>query len=142
MKKLIVAFADTSKDVFDRIKDKSPVAIEHLIKIFCYPESESVNHWKREVAGSLSRVPKLKRTKKFPKNSDILKASWDIWEDSIYETMLEIVDEYNRYTPAKYADIYRKIHKYFIWLASQLESSGYVSSTRISKKIDELQEDG
>ena len=138
MRLYIRAFADSQAEVYRDIRGKSSVVIEHLIKIFLYPNSINSNHWKIEVAGALSRVPKLKRIKRYPEAKNIMKYSWKIWEDSICDMISEIVKEYGQPEHADFKSIYDKIHEYLAWISEELSKYGYVSNNKIYNEIQSL----
>lgn len=137
MKLYVRAFAESQTGVFRDIKNHSAVVMEHLIQIFLYPKSEAIPHWKQEVSAALNRVPKLKRSKKFPTADEIIKHSWSIWEDSIQETINVIIEDYGP-SGVNVTRVYACVENYMYWISEQLAKSGYVSNTRIYNYIDEM----
>lgn len=137
MKLYIRAFADSQAEIYRDIKSKSSVVIEHLIKLFLYPNSNNLNHWKTEIFAAMSRVPKLKRTKKYTESKNILKYSWNIWNDSIADMIDVIQNDYGlSNTPPDI--IYNNVHIYLAWISDKLSRFGYVTSNQIYSKIDDL----
>ena len=137
MKLYIRAFADSQAEIYRDIRSKSSIVIEHLIKVFMYPDSDDLNHWKQEIYAAMSRVPKLKRTKKYPESKNILKYSWNIWKDSI-DDMIQVIENDYGSSNIDSNTIYNKIYKYLNWLADELTNFGYVTSKQIYVEIDSL----
>lgn len=137
MKLYIRAFTDSQAEIYRDIRSKSSIVIEHLIKVFMYPDSNGRNYWKQKIHAAMSRVPKLKRTKKYPESKNILKYSWNVWKDSI-DDMIQVIE--TDYGPSNIDStmVYNKIYEYLDWLADKLTSSGYVTSKQIYIKIDSL----
>ncbi len=50
---LILGMATSRSELMQDLLNRNPVLIEHLVKFYVYPENDSQNHWKQEVAGYL-----------------------------------------------------------------------------------------
>lgn len=138
MKRVIIAFADISKEVFTNLKNKTPNVIDHLLKYFMYPEHSARNHWAQEIASGIDRVPKLKRTKKYPTHSDIMKCTWNVWEDTIVDSYEAIQEEYGLSDIPYSSNLYSAIHDYFVWLANNLSFKGRFNKQDCYKVLDQL----
>lgn len=90
MKRYIRSFAVTKREVQADLRAAAKVIIEHLIKIFLYPDAQEKGHWKREVAAALNDVPKMKGSNKLLKAKFILDSSWMAWED-IFDAKVAVV---------------------------------------------------
>lgn len=134
-------FADRQRDIHRYLVSRSDIVIEYLMKIFLYPESEKLSHWKLEVAVALNRIYKLKDTNKYPTKIWILLNSWNVIEDTIRDSIPVIMEDYGESEHADLNIIYDKIHSYFKWISEELSKTGRVSNTRIYSKIEELLEE-
>lgn len=92
MKRYIRSFAVTKREIQADLRASAKIVIEHLIKIFLYPNAQENNHWKREVSGALKKVPKLKGSNKLQSPSFILQSSWVVWEDQ-FDRFVEVIKE-------------------------------------------------
>ena len=140
MKLYVRSFAENKKDLHSYLSNRADVVIEHLIKIFLYPNAQEYNHWKQEVAAVLKKVPKLKNSNKLPSASFIVDSSWMVWEDQfdrfvevVKEEMKELSENINNDT------LYDAIDEYFEWLSKELSKYGSVVSDNIYHEIDYLQ---
>ena len=140
MKRYIRSFAVTKREVQADLRAAARVIIEHLIKIFLYPDAQENNHWKREVAAALNAVPKMKNSNKLPKAKFILDSSWMAWEDIFYRKV-EVVKEDMIEDPINVdVDIlYGAIDEYFNWISNELSRFGLISYTSIYHEIEYLQ---
>lgn len=50
---IIVGMATSRSELMQDLLNRNPVLLEHLVKFFVYPDNDSQNHWKQEVAGYL-----------------------------------------------------------------------------------------
>ena len=114
--------------------------IEHLIKIFLYPDAQENNHWRREVAAALNDVPKMKNSNKLPKAKFILDSSWMAWED-VFDRKVEVVKEDMVEDPIDISTdvLYAAVNEYFNWLSVELSTYSVVSNSDIYNEIDYLQ---
>lgn len=138
MKIYIQSFAETQQEIHRYLVSRADVVIEHLIKIFLYPERQEVSHWKQEVAATLNRVYKLKSDNKYPSKDWILENSWNVLDDIIRDSIVPIEEDYGHSSNDNFYNIYNKIYSYFDWLSGELSKTDRVSNTRIYDKIDEL----
>lgn len=141
MYRYIRSFAVTKREIQADLRAAARVIIEHLIKIFLYPDAQENSHWKREVAAALNDVPKMKNSNKLPKAKFILDSSWMAWED-IFDRKVEVVKEDIVEDPID-VDInilYSAVDEYFDWLSTELSQFGSVSYTSIYHEIGYLQD--
>lgn len=136
----IFALSRCNQDVFSKLADKSETLIDHLIKVFLYPNAFEVSHWKQEVWTTLNRVPKLKSNNKFPTYQQIMKSIWNSYEDIIPNLVDLWISEINE-IPMKlsYENIHSAIHQYMNWAAYELSTKGIVTSKSVYKIIESIQ---
>lgn len=135
----IFAFSRSRVDVFSKLADNSENVIDHLIKVFLWPDVREQYHWKQEIWNFIRSVPKLKSSNKFPSYKQIKNAIWDSYEDVIYDHIELWIDEIKETPiPFDYEDVYHAIEEYMSWLADVLSEKGVVRSSQVYSKIEEL----
>lgn len=69
---VVLGMATSRSELMKDLIDRNPVLIEHVVKFYVYPDKDSQNHWKQEIAGYLDYVNRktLKGGKKL-KSSDL-----------------------------------------------------------------------
>lgn len=136
----ILCFTDTNQEIKRKIHDSSDHIMEHLIKIWIFPNHDTVDHWKREVVGFLNKVPKTKNSKKYPSKEFILKNSWNVYEDILDNIIISAIDEVEDATPIWFdeSDIYKGIFEYFDWLSDELSTKGIILRQDAYAKIEEI----
>ena len=140
MKLYVRSFAETKKDMHRYLADRADVIIEHLIKIFLYPDVQECNHWKQEVAAVLKKVPKLKNSNEFPSAAFIVDNSWMVWEDQ-FDRSVEVTKLEMKEQPENIDNdtLYDAVNEYFHWLSKEISKYGSVVSNNIYNEIDFLQ---
>lgn len=135
----IYAFSDSNKEIVREIKGKTYPLIEHLIKIFAFPNAVEQNHWKKEVRNFWYHSKKNKRNK-YPSKEFLMRNSWYIYEDTIFDSLDGIIQEYSRYEPISfdYRDMYSALEDYFKWITDLLSCGTYIQTSMVSSKIEEL----
>lgn len=140
MKRYIYAMSGSRKDVGAEIEQGTRELIKHLIKLRLYPESESVNHWRREVAEKLHYVTSFRGSHKLPNSDFILKNSYDVHESKLKRYLDIVTLDYGE--PEYDIDVNRlfhDIHRYFIWIAGVLEVDGDVAYNEIYQKLENME---
>lgn len=135
----IFAFARSQIDVYSKLADSSENVIDHLIKVFLWPDAQEQNHWKQEIWNFIRSVPKLKSSNKFPPYKKIKHEIWNSYEDVIYDHIELWIDEISE-SPISFdcEDVYHAIEDYMSWLADLLSEKGVVRSYQVYNKIEEL----
>ena len=138
MKLYIKSFAATNKAAQNYLIDKTPIVIDHLIKVFLYPDVQEQNHWKREIANTLNTVPVLKSSKRKPKSNFIFENTYEVWEETVLERTERIIYDMVE-TPIEFDknNLTSAIEEYFKWLSQNL-SFGTLNFNRIYEEIDNL----
>lgn len=139
MFRYIKSFAVSNKEIFKNLSSNSENLIDHLIKVFLWPDVQEQNHWKQEIWKFVHSVPKSKSTNKFPSANKIFEAIWEPFSDVIAEHILLWIGEIEE-TPIKfsYSNVYKAINEYCKWLSIELSTIGEVKSSEVYSKIEEL----
>lgn len=139
MKRYIYAMSGSRKDVGAEIEQGTRELIKHLIKLRLYPESESVNHWRIEVAEKLHRVSKLRISNKYPSVQFILDNSLRVHKNRIQRYITIVRCDYG--DPQIDYDnkrLHRDIEMYFYWLAIKLSKYGEAAYPSIYRKLEDM----
>ena len=54
----ISGFADSRNQIKTELRSVTKIVMNHLIKVFLYPNVQEQTHWKREIAQSLNDIAK------------------------------------------------------------------------------------
>lgn len=139
MRDFIFAFSRSRTDVFSKLADNSENVIDHLIKVFLWPDVQEQSKWKSEIWNFIKSVPKLKSSNRFPSAKQIKKEIWNSYEDVIYEHIGLWIDEISEEPILfDYKDVYHAIEEYMTWLANTLSEKGVVRSSEVYSKIENL----
>ena len=137
----ILGFSHRKSDIAAMIEENTREIIQHLIKLWLYPDAETCNHWKQEVYGFLYRVPRLKGSNKFPSKKFILKNTIDVNRQNITSLLRIVLADYGHsYAQCRqrYATMQTHIEYYFEWLAEELSKHGKVARKSVYSKLSEL----
>lgn len=138
MKLYIKSFAATNKAAQNYLIDKTPTVIDHLIKVFLYPDVQEQDHWKREIANTLNTVPVLKSSKQKPKSNFIFENTYGVWKETILERTERIISDMVE-VPIEFDqnNLTSAIEEYFKWLSENL-SFGTLNFNLIYEEINNL----
>lgn len=133
------AFADKKSQIKSDLRGATKVVMNHLIKVWLYPEVREQNHWKQEIAQTLNDLPKLKGTNKYPKFEFLIENTFNVYEDTL-ERRAEVIIESIEESPIlfEFNNLYSAIEEYFVWICTELSKSGIVRYNDIYLKIEEL----
>lgn len=137
----IFGFANRKSDIAAMIEENTRELIQHLIKLWVFPDAKDCNHWKQEVYNFLYRVPRLKRSNKFPSKKFILDNTIVVNKDNISALLRIVITDYkNQYEQKKseYSTMEEHILLYFDWLAEELSINGKVARNDVYAKLSEL----
>ena len=142
MKKLIkrsIVAAEHKKYVELHLRRNMVSLIIHLIKLLLYPESQEVNHWRKEVSNFLYEVPLLKVNNKLPSKEFILENTWEVYSDSIPNYVKFVTKSISEEPKVVDNDnIYDTLNNYFHRLANELSVNQIVTRKDIINKLKEL----
>lgn len=135
----IRGFADSRSQVKSDLRGVTRVVMNHLIKVWLYPQVQEQNHWKREIAQALNDVPKLKGSKKYPDYNFLIRNTWKIYEDSLADRIQSIIDDMEEdHIDTDHHTLYLAISDYFKWICTQLSNRGIIQYSEIYQMIEEL----
>lgn len=136
MKRYIYAMSRPKSKVAADLEQGTRQLIMHLIKLYLYNESDSVNHWRKEVAEKLNETDRLKSTNKYPSAEFILDSTWRLHKDLFHNYLQDIIKDYGQ-PDFNYDEslMKNKIRRYFEWVAEHLSNQGYVSYTDIKNYL-------
>lgn len=146
MKKLfkvipILGFAYSRSKIAEKLDEPMMEVCLHLIKLWRYPCSNNVNHWKQEVYNLFHRTYTLKSNNKYPKSKFIFDSTYGKNKDKLQD-WVELIDE--EYGPASnliredFVSLDKAIYKYFDWISSYLSEHGTVLPSTLYRKLQEL----
>lgn len=139
MKRVILAMSLSKRDLGAKIEQGTRELVNHMIKLWLYPNSENTAKWRKEVAEKLNHVDSFKGSHKLPSEQFILDNSWKIWRPRLPDMLQYIVDDYGQPENQKgFNEMRDSIDEYFTWLAHTLSYMGQVSYNQIYRTLDTL----
>ena len=135
MRLFVTANAEYKYELGRKLTDASEPLVDHLIKIFMYPNHVSVDHWIQEVYGFLNKVGKLKHNNKFPSARFILNSTWGVHGDIINESIPVFESDYCQPTHNSSSEIADAVRCYFLWLSYVLSANGRVAKQDVINRI-------
>lgn len=138
----IFAFAKSQKDVANEISRNTTKIMEHLIKVFLYPEATTQNGWKSEIYGFLNETPKLKGSHKFPSSKFIFDVTYGAYGDTLTSHIYRVKETISE-SPIDVTEevLDRAIRAYFKYLSSELSSKGVTLPHQCYQKIEQIREE-
>lgn len=148
MKLRILEFAQDRKQIQNRLYERTPKIVEHLLCLVLDPDSLCRDHWKKEIYSFLNDIDLLKGTNKVPKASFIYDATYGVKQDRVRSEkymkkfVLDVCTKENIKTNKQLNQIMTELDNvcasYFTWLSKMLNENEYVTLEEVSNKIDEL----
>lgn len=137
--KIIYAMSKSQKDIAADIEEGCDELIEHLIKLWFFPDSQDRHHWRREVAEKLHRISSFKGSHKLPSKQFILEHSIKVHN----QYMLQYIKDIKRYygkseNSASTVVMEHQIRKYFDWIAGELSRRPHVPFPEIYETLEVL----
>ena len=141
MKIYVRSFAESKSQLRSDLRSVTKEVINHLIKIFLYPNAKEQRHWKQEVATFFNDMPKLKNSKKYPKADFLYENTWDVFKETTDNRIANIIDTMTEDPiETSYEDVYNAIQTYFLWICGELSKYGIVRNNDIYQKIEDIRE--
>lgn len=132
-------FADTRSQIKSDLRGVTKVVMNHLIKVWLYPDVQEQNHWKKEIAQALNDVPKVKGKNKYPDYRFLIQNTWNVYEDSLDDRVDVIISSMREDPiPFDFEDLYRAMSDYFNWICFKLSEKGIVRYSDIYETLEEL----
>jgi hypothetical protein len=139
--------ADSKSRLEKSLKSHNEVRIEHLLKLYFYPEAERERGgWERSVHSSLNKVPLLKNGR-FPDFQFLHEQVWVVpFEGKLLREMDQRVLFMSRsihaYMPPRFplepsvvGNCYGICEEYSAWLADTLSQIGFVTRREVGLKL-------
>lgn len=141
MKRYMYSMSKSKSDLGDYFESATRPIIEHLIKLYLYPDNASVNHWRREVAKFLNSSDTLKGSHKLPSAKFIVDNTFKVHQHFIPGYMKQILYLYRRHTAdidaLNHIDaITQQICKYFEWIANKLSHEAQIPFPEIYEYLE------
>lgn len=139
MKRKIYAMAASRKDAMRQIQDVSLPLIEHLIKLYMFPNAGYKTHWSKEVRNFFNSAPKLKGSNKLLSYKNIRDAI-ALYEDQIDHLMKSVFTEYRQFEVERndVAEAERMIGDYLDWACEQVAAHIVFNSFGVMSKLEEI----
>lgn len=137
----VFEFAKRKRDLSDWIEDKTLSVIDALAQLYAFPNTQYVNHWRKEVWSNFNRVKRLSGRKKIPSKKFILDSSWEInkdYTDICLDSMIQKESELTPRSEIDYSEFYEKVESYFDWLAEILSKKMIVSPNEVYAELENL----
>lgn len=111
----------------------------HLIKLYLFPSSQYVNHWRQEVRSFLYVVPRLKNSKKFP-SFKLIMSNISGYADMCDTLMYTIISDYSSLDPERMdaAELEALLMQYFEWISRKLSQQGSIPAEEIYEELSKL----
>lgn len=138
MKRVIYCFAKDKSTLFYELERESKPLVKHLVKYFMYPGHTSASHWGDEIYSFLNSVSKLKKKNRRPTSEQILKSTWNVYEDSIIEYIPTVADDYGD-SDVDPKVVYNNCRHYMIWLSGMLSDVGSVSRKACKCELERIE---
>lgn len=143
MKRYIKSAAMKRSDIGDEIQGRTLPLIEALAQLYLFPNSECINHWRKEVWNKFPDIPVLKRSNKTPKPEFILERGWYRYEPKLKAIMHRAeAHEYNqRPEPSRHDNVEefkQAAESYMFWLAETLSFEEVIDPIDCYNKLEEL----
>lgn len=135
----IFGIAESKRDIQSELRNHSGELFRHLLKLYCYPDHQSAEHWKDEIYSFLNDVALFKHNKKLPSSKFILQNTYDIWEDSTDIAVKKIMRDYGSFpwSRVRSKDFHRMAYDYFSKLADVLSKEGSVTRQEVHEMLEE-----
>ena len=139
MYRYVIGMSDKRSEIRNQLKYSGEQVALHLIKLAIYPDAQERNHWKQEVYAFLHKVPKFKKTNKWPEQEFIFEAL-SVYDDVVDNLVLEVYDDEESLTPSEVPTkkLEDMLVTYHAWAAHELSKNGILRRQEVYDKIDEL----
>ncbi|WP_301003261.1 hypothetical protein [uncultured Duncaniella sp.] len=140
MKRLVRAQAFGRADILSDLRFHGRKAVDHLAKVYLYPDHTARNHWKEEVLAHFSSVSTLKGTNRFPKLKDIYYNGCEGHLDTLSKTVRVFRKEYGEPTrKCKLQTLQMAVQDYFWWASKELNKSGRLIGSEAYQMMDSVE---
>lgn len=139
MKRYIYAMSTTKRELTHQLVSASLPLTEHLVKLYMFPNSINVDHWKHEVWNFVHQVPRLKGSNKYP-SSKLIFSCLSTYLDELDNTADLMQSEYSLLIAARsdYSCAEEMITKYIKSVSDILAKQGRINSSEVYILLDEI----
>lgn len=135
----VLGMSKDMKTLKKSLEGKSSGIITHMMRLYKYPENDSVNHWKSEIFNFIHSVPTLKDKSKYPDKKWPQSVIWDsIDYNDISMWERGMIKKYGQGVKLFTLDFYDMCYSYIEWLSEMLSENGDVSRDEVYQKLEEL----
>lgn len=139
MKRYVYSMAITKRAAIANIQSISLPLIEHLLKLYMFPNSGHCVHWAKEVRNFLYRVPRLKGSNKLLGYKAVREAV-SVYEDQIGSCINGLEKEYRdlEIERSNVQEAESLVSKYLDWICTAVCNGEEISSFDVMGKLNEL----
>lgn len=138
----ILGMSKAKIDIKASLEESARPQIRHLIKIYLFPRSRLVSHWRSEVYNFLFDVPRMRSNKKYPSSEFIFKSTFDSNKnriDTMYRNVSKDYESEEIFKEGTLSEITMKIETFYRWLSDNLSKFGEVSRTDMYRMLESLE---
>lgn len=138
MKRCIYAMSTTKRELAHQLVSASLPLTEHLVKLYMFPNSINVDHWKHEVWNFVHQVPRLKGSNKYP-SSKLIFSCLSTYLDELDNTADLMQSEYPlTATRSDYTCAEEMITEYIKSVSDILAKQGKINSSEVYMLLDKF----
>lgn len=143
MKLYIRAQARSQSDVLAKLEENTKKCMEHLAKLWIFPNSNSIKHWKHEVWSYYDGVTRVKPRNRLVSAKKILDNTWNLHSHQVKSMVERAIENESNLIPdelrLQQLDILQdKMEDYFIWIANTLSKQDDIPPSMAYDKLNEL----
>ena len=130
-------------DVLADLEEHTLPCMEEMAKIWLFPNTEYVNHWRTEIWSHYKKVSKVKPRNKYPKAQAIFNNTWNLNGDKVRSMMKWAIAHESELTPDPDRNNDEQTLKdimetYFALVADKLSKDGVIDPSDSYEKLEEL----
>ena len=139
----IFAMSRSVAEMKASLEDHTRPIIEHILKLYLYPNCSTTDHWKTEVYSAIHEVFRLKTNNKFPSPKFILDNTIKINESIIPAMYRQVKLEYQDESlairsGANVREAQNLVFEYFTWLADALQPTGKIIRKQVFLQLESM----
>lgn len=135
----IFGMSKNLKSIRNQLTGQSGGIVTHLMKLYKYPDSSAVNHWRGEIFGFIHSISTVKGKNSYPSSDWLFNTIWDnIDYNDIGCWEVGMNKQYGLGIAIKSVIFYELCQNYIRWLSNMLSEYGQVSRQQVYDKLKEL----
>lgn len=143
MFRLILGQVMPKSKIGDQLENTAYECMEHLAKLWMFPDAEEVNHWRKEVWGFYKNVPRVKPRNKYPKPEFVFDCIWTRNQNELSRTIKSVPDIEDELVPntTRVKDVEgleRAMSDYFLWISDRISEDGGADFGETKQKLISL----